>query len=66
MIKIHNILDILEVDGIKPEQDTRMQIISHDTYESCIIIQIGDKAITVIASDLKSAIENATNNNRFS
>lgn len=38
---------------------------SHWNRNSMIVIEIGDIEVTVIAEDLKAAIDNATNTKRF-
>jgi ribosomal protein L25 (general stress protein Ctc) len=63
MIEVTNEIKVYEIDGkeIKALNYPLMKIISHRNYDSRISIEIDGKTYTVIASDLRAAIANATN-----
>jgi len=58
-------VEIYEEDGEKVPigKSPYMLVESHWNHNEQVILKIGKKSITVIARDLETAIENATNTN---
>lgn len=67
MITVFNEVPIYEVDGkeLPPLEHDNLIITSHWNNKQRVNISIYGKKITVIANDLRTAIENATNINRY-
>jgi len=68
MIKVTNEVEPYEVDGnessgLKSSKDLLI-VESHWNRDSFVVLKYKGKSITVIASDLNSAISNATRSNR--
>lgn len=47
----------LELDGGSAPLGTRMTVRSHSTKDSLVVVEIGGKAVTVVGSDLRAAIQ---------
>lgn len=60
-------VEVYEVDDKKVEigSTKEISVISHWNYGDRVILQVEGKSVTVIAKDLKLAIENATNVRRY-
>lgn len=67
MIKVENKIDLYEVNGVEVNMSAPPDIIisSHWNDRRLIVIDSGDKKLTIKASDLLAAIANATNTARF-
>ena len=67
MIKVTNEVKIYEVDGgdVPAILGKSLVVESHWNNNERVNLCINAKVYTVIASDLKAAIENATNTRRF-
>jgi len=68
MIKVKNEVKVYEINGFEvPPVGTQecLVVTSHWNEKQKVNIFFEGKRITVIANDLKTAIENATNINRF-
>lgn len=68
MITVSNEVKIYEIDGKDVPivgGDKKLLITSHWNERKKVNIQINGKKITVIADDLRIAIDNATNTNRY-
>ena len=62
MIKVHNEVKVCEIDGEHFERATSPLIVdSHWNRASLVVLQFGETRITVLASELQAAIQNATN-----
>jgi hypothetical protein len=65
MIEVTNEIKVYENKG-KPEEKLKIYIGSHWNDDKMVnIILPGFNALTVLAKDLKAAIDNATNSARF-
>lgn len=67
MITVINEVKVYEIDDkeLQPVGDETLVITSHWNSKQRVNIITNGRKITVIASDLKTAIENATNINRY-
>ncbi len=66
MIKVINEVQIIERDGKEVSiPRPAVEVISHWNINTWVVLKICGEVITVSAQDLKDAINNATNNNRF-
>lgn len=67
MIKVINEITLVESDGkeIPVGHKEKLLVESHWNMSKCVVIKVGDVNITVLAADLKSAIDNATNTNKY-
>lgn len=67
MIKVESTVNIQEVDGrdLPVGQRTTMRVESHGNFDTSVILHFQEHSITVSAYDLRAAIDNATNSNRF-
>jgi hypothetical protein len=69
MIKVSSVVSCYEVDGKetsgmnakRPELNVR----SHWNRQEMVVLEIDGKAYTVLASDLKAAVDNATNTSKW-
>lgn len=53
-----------EINGLKSSKNL-LRVESHCNYNNFVVLRYEDKNITVKASDLQKAINNAINSNRF-
>jgi hypothetical protein len=70
MIKVVNEVNVLETNGQEVEtkvggDEQRLIVASHWNYSSKVVLAYGGETITVNASDLIMAVENARNTNRL-
>lgn len=67
MIDVEVKVRIYEIDGAEtPAFGCPVVVVkSHSIYDSKVILKVGDKNYTVIAKDLRAAIDNAVNTVRF-
>ena len=67
MIKVSQQIPIYEENDkeIPLRQQRFMGIESHWNWNERVILEIGKERITVLGRDLKTAIDNAMNSNRF-
>jgi hypothetical protein len=67
MIKISQQVQIYEEDDreIPLGQHRYMGVESHWNRNEMVILEIGKERVTVLAGDLRAALENAKNTNRF-
>jgi hypothetical protein len=67
MIKSVNKVDVYEVDGniVSVGASVSISVESHWNDDKRVNIIIGKKSYTVLAKDLRAAIENATNTRRW-
>lgn len=62
-IKVQSVMNIYEIDG----KDTsglelpKLTVASHWNRNNFVVLEVGGKRYTVEASDLRAAIQNATN-----
>lgn len=64
-IQVKNEITVYEIDGKESFNHPPLVILSHWNFNERVTIEFEGKKITVIASDLRKAIENATNTRRF-
>lgn len=62
MIKVKCEVQIYPDDAPPKE---KLTVENHWNYNDRVVLTIGDKSIIVVARDLHTALNNATNNNRF-
>ena len=65
MIEVKQIVEILEEDGEQFPSNKRITVSSHWNHNEWVVIKVGKREFAVLAEDLTTAIENATNINRF-
>ena len=75
MIQVENFIEIYEINGVKVlgyysmNNDLNLKVESHWNDDKKVTIVIpqkdGNRRISVNGRDLKTAIDNAMNNNRF-
>ena len=67
MIKVYNEIKIYEVDEVELKSITDVQpliVKSHWNNSAVVVLEINGTKYTVVAKDLKAAIDNATNTAR--
>ena len=60
-IDVRNTILVYEIDGEYTKFGTKMEVLSHWNYNHYVILDIDGKKYTVVAKDLKTAIDNSTN-----
>lgn len=65
MINVENEVKIYKVNGDDNKTDILLRVRNHWNDNDFVTIEIDNKTITVLACDLKAAITNATNVNRY-
>jgi len=67
MIKVSNKVPIYEVNGkeVNYIDESKLVVESHWNENDKVVLKFGRRNITVVARDLTSAIDNATNTRRF-
>ena len=62
-MKVENEVDIYEINGneIHDLVPPKLKVGSHGIYRERVVLKIGRRRLTVIARELKAAIDNATN-----
>lgn len=68
MIAVQNTVKVYEIDeaDLRSVADAQPILVrSHWNNNNIVILEIGDRKYTVVAKDLKTAIDNATNTARF-
>lgn len=67
MIKVQSEVPIYEINGeeIPLNKNKSLTICSHWNQESKVVLVIGRRRYTVVASDLQAAVANATNSRRL-
>lgn len=62
-IKVSNKLKIYEVNGTEPKpiDGPQLEVLSHWNRQAFVVLKFGSDEVTVLASDLDKAIENAKN-----
>jgi hypothetical protein len=66
MIEVESTVKIYEINGIgNKSHDTYLHVKNHGLFNDRIIVEFEGTNLTIIAADLKAAIENATNTSRF-
>ena len=66
MISVKNEINVYEIDNKEVDcQKNSIQVVNHWNDNDKIVLVIDDKSYTVSAHDLKTAIKNATNVNRY-
>jgi 2-C-methyl-D-erythritol 4-phosphate cytidylyltransferase len=64
MIKVSQEIKVIEVNGSKTEaKDVILNVHSHSSNGSCIVLEIDGVRYTVANKDIEAAIENAANAN---
>ena len=63
MIHVENKIRVYEIDGEVCEGADQPYVIvkSHWNLDTRVVLLVGDSEVTVVGSDLRKAIENATN-----
>ena len=66
-MKSSNVIDVYEKDGEETEGLTKptIEVVNHWNRKEFVVLNVGGKKYTVLASDLERAINNATNAHRF-
>lgn len=66
MISVQSKVPILEMDGKDVSTDSLgLNIFSHANWDTLVVLVLGTKTVTVKVSDLRAAIDNATNTAKF-
>ena len=65
MIEVKQIVEIVEENGEQWPEGKRIIVSSHWNHREWVILKVGRREFAVLARDLTTAIENATNINRF-
>jgi ribosomal protein L25 (general stress protein Ctc) len=65
MIDVENEVKIYKINGDYNETDASLKVRNHWSDNDFITLEVDDKTITILAADLKAAIQNATNVNRY-
>lgn len=63
-IEVVSKIGVYEVNGVEPGHNTprpQLTVAAHRIYNDRVILCVDSQSFTVIASDLRKAIENATN-----
>ncbi len=67
MIKVCNIVDVKEVNGVTPKlgEGPSIAVKSHHNNSGLVVLDVGEREYTVTAADIEAAVANARNSNRF-
>ena len=66
MLKVSSIVNVYELDDKDVDwQKNSIIVKSHWNQDTFIVLVVGEHSYTVVASELKAAIQNATNSARF-
>jgi hypothetical protein len=60
-MKVFNEIKVYEVEGDEPKNDVVLVVNSHWNYSDRVVLKFEDKHITVLASNLNKAVDNAIN-----
>lgn len=63
MMQVDTKIEAYEVNGkdTAAGQEVYVHICSHWCYDDRVVLNVGDKTFTLIAVDIKKAVDNATN-----
>ena len=62
-VQVKNEIEIYEIDGSETfgAESSKMEILSHWNNHEMVVLRFAKKELTVVAADLETAINNATN-----
>jgi len=65
MIEVKQTIEIVEENGKQWPEGEHIVVSSHWNHDEWVILKVGKREFAVLGRDLTTAIENATNINRF-
>lgn len=65
MINVINEVKVYEINGKEAEQEKTIRVENHWNSSNKVVLEVNGFKLSIVASDLKTAIDNAVNTNKF-